>query len=173
MIHVSRFALKVGKTLHSDNCLALLKKLGKEKKFLHLRHTLQSSLLMVSIQYFILKSKLFTTVYTGFKISFPSVSLAKGQPPSKKLWGETVPYSTCFSLLRKTTSFKNSIHWASPLDWSRIWPIMSWSSPTVLHCLKGQPLLKGGHLAQMPFFSWASLAYGQPPPRNAGQFFDM
>ena len=52
MIHVSRFALKVGKTLHSDNCLALLKKLGKEKKFLHLRYTLESSLLMVSIQYF-------------------------------------------------------------------------------------------------------------------------
>ena len=52
MIHVSRFALKVGKTLHSDNCLALLKKLGKEKKFLHLRYTLESSLLMVSIQFF-------------------------------------------------------------------------------------------------------------------------
>ena len=29
-----------------------LKKLGKEKKFLHLRYTLESSLLMVSIQYF-------------------------------------------------------------------------------------------------------------------------
>ena len=24
MIHVSRFALKVGKTLHSDNCLAMV-----------------------------------------------------------------------------------------------------------------------------------------------------
>ena len=150
-----------------------LQKLGKEKKFLHLSYTLESSLSMVSINSFKLKPKLPTTVYAGFKISIPAVSLANGQPPLKKLGGETVPYSMFFSLLRKTTSFKNSIHWASSLDWSRIWPIMSWSSPTVLHCLKGQPLLKGGHLSQMPFFSWESLAYGQPPPRNAGQFFNM
>ena len=174
MIHVSRFALKVGKTSDSDNCLTLFKKLGNEKKFPHLSCTLESSFYRWFPFYvFILKPKLLTTVYAGFKISLPAASLAKGQPPLKELWGETVPYSTCFSLVRKWTSFKNSIHWASPLDWSRIWPIMSWSSPTVLHCLKGQPLLKGGHLAQTPFFSWASLAYGQPPPKNAGQCFDM
>ena len=58
MIHVSRFALKVLKTLHSDNCLALLKKLGNEKKFLHLSCTLESSLSMVSQAYLVFSQPL-------------------------------------------------------------------------------------------------------------------
>ena len=52
MIHVSRFALKVGKTPDSDNRLALIKKLGKENKFPHLSYTLESSLSMVFILQF-------------------------------------------------------------------------------------------------------------------------
>ena len=40
-------------------------------------------------------------MYAGFKIFFPAMSLAKGQPPLKELWGETVPYSTCFSFEKK------------------------------------------------------------------------
>ena len=53
MIHVSRFALKVGKTLNSDNCLTLLKKTRERKEipapYLYVRKLFLS---MVSILYF-------------------------------------------------------------------------------------------------------------------------
>ena len=128
-------------------------------------------LLVIFASYKTIKGSL-TSTHAGVAIGFPAESLANGHPPLNTL-GVSVPNSRFLTLEIMIATFKNSIQAAPSLQSSRIWPIFSCISLTVLHSLRGHPSANSGHLAAIPFFSLASLAYEHPPPTYAGQCFVM
>ena len=105
---------------------------------------------------------------SGESMGFPLVSLANGQRPLVWKNGQADPIVASFSLAVRCISRRNSRYAASPLHWSRIWASLSSNSPTVLQSLKGQPLLKAGHLAATPLCSFGSLANGQTLSAKTG-----